>query len=130
MRSALMPITVEWDDEAQTVVRWDFVGRWNFDDVKAGLETSITLRKSIEGKSSVILNFERSESLPMGAVTEMMKSMAQMPDKREMVVIAGSGALLKNLVGIYLKVRRGQNDKIGLVDTLEQARAYIAQHKG
>jgi len=125
-----MPITVEWDDEAQTIVRWDFVGRWNFDDVKAALEKSVSLRKSIEGKSSVILNFERSESLPMGAVTQMIQGMAKMPDKREMVVIAGSSGLLKSLAAIYLKVRRGQNDKLGVVDTLEQARAFIVQNKG
>lgn len=121
-----MPIQVDWDNAEQNIVRWDFNGHWTWDDVKEALARSIALRQSVDYASSVILNFENSDSLPMGAVTQMMRGMAALPEKREMVVIAGTGTLLKSLVAIYLKVRRGSKDRVGLVETLKQAREYIA----
>ncbi|NDJ75458.1 MAG: hypothetical protein GYB65_04290 [Chloroflexi bacterium] len=42
-----MGLTVQWDNTEQTVVRWDFAGRWSSDDFIDAVQHTISLAEAV-----------------------------------------------------------------------------------
>ena len=124
-----MGIHIAWDDDEQSIVRWDFEGQWTADDIQTALAESIALRDSVAYRTAIILNLENSPGLPIGILPKMVTAMSAHPQQREAVVVAGGGALAQSIGRIYSTVRRNRNEPFVVVDTLDEARAFIQQFR-
>jgi hypothetical protein len=43
-----MPITVNWDNDAKTVIRYDFEGHWNWDEFRAAANEAFVFTRSVQ----------------------------------------------------------------------------------
>ena len=59
-----MPVTVEWDDAAHTIVRYTFAGDWEWEDFLALREQVDVMLDSVEQPVGVILHIPDLKALP------------------------------------------------------------------
>lgn len=59
-----MSITVSWDDDAQTILRWDFVGMWTWDELERELAATAQRMNDRPSPVSAICDLTCSGPLP------------------------------------------------------------------
>jgi hypothetical protein len=126
-----MPIRIAWDDDAETILRWDFEGAWDWDMVYTATQQSILMRRSsVSGADvSVILNMEQAAPLQTGALTHTRNALKLNPEGRDLVVIVGRSAYLQTLIVIFRNMNLALGEQVFSADTLDQARALIRERK-
>jgi hypothetical protein len=124
-----MTITVEWDNADKTIIRWDFVGIWEWQEVYAAAEMSGRLRNEVTHSVSVILNLEKATNMKQGALTHTKTVLSFNPDNRDLVIAAGPSAFLHSMVEIFRKMNVSMADKFLGVDSVKEARKVIAARR-
>lgn len=66
-----MAINVEWHNEAQTILKWDFIGRWNWRELNRALERTAHLLADHERLDAVIYDVSLSGLLPADIVPHL-----------------------------------------------------------
>jgi len=64
-----MPITVVWDNEAKTIIRWDYVGKWKWSEATYGFEDTIRMMHEVQHPVSLIHDLTQSAGIPGSALT-------------------------------------------------------------
>ena len=59
-----MPVSISWDDEAKTIIRWDYVGKWTWAEVERASEEALALMNSAAYPICLIHDFSHSAGLP------------------------------------------------------------------
>jgi hypothetical protein len=120
-------IRVEFDNPEQTIIRWDFKGRWMWDDWHEGASRALELRQMVIDTPVVpaIFNFKYSGPVPMGALPHI-RTAGELMDPRDYVVVANGSGFIRSLVDAFCTLNPSFRDKVMLADTLEEARALIA----
>jgi hypothetical protein len=120
-------IITEWDDDAKTIMRVTYQPGWTWNDLEGNLPLEEQMLDSVSHRVDVIADF-RDTRLPPGAISHLPK-IAQSPPyvhpNSGDVIMVGSPAFMKEVVGIYKRVY-GQAAKLTMVEDLDQARKWIA----
>lgn len=125
-----MPITVHWDDSAQTVVRWDLTGRWTWQEFAAAQEESDAMVISVAHLVDVIANLEQSPTLPENPLSHYRQAVARKPENRGLVVFAGAGTFVQAMGQIFNRVFGERiQDEIVFVATVEEARRFLDERR-
>ncbi len=124
-----MPVHVSWDDDAKTTVRWDYEGKWTWDEVAAALEQSNTMIRTTDHSVSIIHNLTASAGIPSGALTQAHRFTASQPENWDLTVVVGSGGFIDALVNVFGKVYRKLGEHYRAARTLDDARSIIARQK-
>ncbi|MCU0498631.1 MAG: hypothetical protein MUF87_14870 [Anaerolineae bacterium] len=120
-----MAIHVVWDNEEKTVVRWDFEGIWDWQEVYYAAGRSATMREAVDHAVSVILNLERATPLKSGALTHTKNALSFKPENRDLVVVVGQSHFVQSMVDIFRTMNPGYTDSFVGADTLNAARRLI-----
>ncbi len=124
-----MPVSIAWDDEAQTTVRYDYVGKWVWEEVYAVYDKANAMIASVPYPVSIIHNLAESEGSPSGALTHARRITMSIPENWDTSVVVGSGAFTESLLSIFSKVYRKLGDHYKTAHTLDEARAIISKHR-
>jgi hypothetical protein len=123
-----MRMTTQWDNEEKTILRVTYHPEWTWDDLEGNLPLEEKYLDSVDHRVDVIADF-RGTRLPLGAISRLPK-IAQSPPYTHRnsgkVVMVGSPAFMKEVVGIYKRVY-GQASRLTMVTNLEEARALLAE---
>jgi hypothetical protein len=127
-----MPIEVEWDNDQHDVIRWDFEGGWNWDDVHKATLESVELRKTVTSEQpvSVILNLEQFTPLSTDALRETRKALLLRPENRDLVVVVGRSIYTQAIVDIFRRRYIDLADQFIGVGSVSEARRLIREHQG
>jgi hypothetical protein len=122
-----MSIIVQWDNDEKTIVRQEYQGVWTWDDYFTALHESDELVASVEHCVDVIVNM-RPGILPKNgaAMSNARSAMRSGPPNRGLVVIV-TNPFIRALLNVFLKIDRQFAPMVAGVDSIEQARALIAQ---
>ncbi len=124
-----MPITLHWDDTEQTIIRWDFQGTWDWQEVYACTKRSTQMREEVEHPVSVILNMDKAGLLKPGALNHAKVALQFSPDNRDMVVVVGRSTFLQTMVEIFSKMNVSISDSFTGVESLAEARRIIGDRR-
>jgi hypothetical protein len=118
---------VEFDNPERTVIRWDFRGRWTWDDWYVNVQQVLALRFEVDGKPVVpiILNFRHSGPLPLGALPHARATVEHM-NLYDFVVVAHASGYVRSMIETFRLLNPSFQHRILMVDTLDEARALIA----
>ncbi|HSS95563.1 MAG TPA: hypothetical protein VLK33_00955 [Terriglobales bacterium] len=124
-----MSINVQWDNEEHTLVRWDFIGMWDWNDFLAAQKTSNDLISSVPHTVDIIGDVSRSPHVPPGAMARFRTYRRNDPENAGRVVLVGANIYIKTIVDIF----RGMFPKTGgnftFANSLEEARSTLtAKH--
>ena len=120
-------IRVEFDNPEQTIIRWDFRGRWTWDDWYVSVQRVMALRESVIDRPVVpaIINFKYSGALPLGALPHA-RATGEFMDPRDYVVIVHASGYMRSMIEAFRLLNPSFRHRILLADTLDDARALIA----
>jgi hypothetical protein len=69
-----MSIKVRWYNDDQTIIQYEFVGEWGWEEFEARYEDTLCLLDSVNHKVDFILDFQRNESFPEGFLDRLIEA--------------------------------------------------------
>lgn len=124
-----MPVRVVWDDDAQTIIRWDYEGKWTWVEVSTAFETVVRLMRSVDHTVCIIHDLSRSAGLPGAALTNARRFTAALPENWDISVVVGAGTFIESVLSVFSKVYQKLGARYRTARSLDEARALIAQHR-
>ncbi|MDX2074805.1 MAG: hypothetical protein SFZ02_00110 [bacterium] len=125
-----MKIRVNWDNADQTVICWHFEPDWQWEDFYMAAGISVSLRKNATHGKPISLILNTGDTAPQrgATLTHTQNALLIKPDGRDVIVLAGTNAFMQRMVLLF-KQLYGEMAEINLVNTLEEARALIAERR-
>ncbi|WP_119068239.1 hypothetical protein [Aggregatilinea lenta] len=123
-------INVSWDDAAQSILRWEFVGSWTWDEFDAALATTAHQLNAVDHPVTGICDFTHSGPLPLNGSAFSYAYRAREVTKPRVSAIAlvDTSTYLRSLLKVFCTLHRQQQNRYLLVDSLDEARALLALH--
>jgi hypothetical protein len=124
-----MPVLISWDDEAKTTLRYEYGGKWTWDEVDAATDQVVNFMRETSSPVSIIHDMTHSPGLPSGALTQAHRFTRDLPENWEISVVVGSGTFTEALLNIFSRVYKKLGEHYKTASTLDEARAIIAAQK-
>ena len=116
-----MSISVDWDNQQQTVVRWHFVGSYTWDELSAALQTSSALIRSVPYIVDVIIDLRSGSGLPENAFGLTRSYLRSSPSNTGLLIVVGGNLLVRSFIQMYQKLSSHSRQQFVLAPTVEQA---------
>jgi hypothetical protein len=128
-----MAITVNWDDEAKTIIRTTFEGRWTLEEFWQAVQAQYALMDEINYKANFISDFSNSSMLPSGALSHARRliNTKQHPHTGPVSVVVGANRFVEGFFGLFNRVYddTAQKHRILFAPTLEAGRTLLAERR-
>ncbi|MEO8609079.1 MAG: hypothetical protein ABI690_14410 [Chloroflexota bacterium] len=120
-----MSINVQWDNEEHTLVRWDFIETWDWNDFLAAQKTSNALISSVPHKVDIIGDVSRSAYMPPGSIARFRTYRRDDPANAGRVVLVGANTYVKTIVEIFRGMFPNTGGNFTFANSLEEARSEL-----
>lgn len=126
-----MTITVQWDDESQTIVRWVFEGKWTWDEYNQAMTESNQRVRGVEHAVDAIMDLTHSNMLPANVLSNTHAARDEIQPKNiRWIYIVSHQALLKALINIFTRLyERFGKGGLAMMDSLDAAYADIQKRR-
>lgn len=126
-----MAITVDWHDNARTIVQWIFPAHWTWADYDDAQAASNTLLAGADYTVDIIGDLTASSSLPPAALSAYKNTLRRSADNTGLIVLVGSSFFIKAMVSALKAVVPGTTPgtDFAFADTIEAAEALIRQRQ-
>ena len=121
-----MNIQVSWDNEDQTILRYDYRPGWTWEDFYEADKISHEMIANSVVTVHIIANFADGALPPMGALGRFKSAQENLPEG-SVVVVVGGGMFINTLVSTFSRIYRAISKNLMVAGSLEEARAKIAQ---
>jgi len=64
-----MGVQVQWDNEARTILRYDYQGRWKWEQVYEAVNEAYRMIETVPHPVAVMIDMTESAGIPPGALT-------------------------------------------------------------
>jgi hypothetical protein len=125
-----MPIHVQFDNEQRTIMRYEFIGRWTWQEYHQAIEQGYTLSKPIPYTVNLILDFSQGNTLPHNALSIFGTSMKTPPRDFDFAVVVSQSAFIQMVVKVFQRVYREMGNKLIYVQTIKEAREVAERRQG
>lgn len=120
-----MPISIHWDNEEKTTLRWDFEGRWTWIEFYEAIEEDYALREETDHKINSVIYLGNSSTIPSGAPSQFHRLAKWSHPRAGKTVIVGANRFVEILVQIFSTVQRDIGKRIVMAKSLEEARELL-----
>ena len=120
-----MGVSAVWDNEAHTIIRYIYEGKWTWDEWYIVADQVQEMLKSVDHQVAMIID-TRTSSLPPGAISRF-RTISSRSDKVHLVVMVGGNAFVAAIFRIVQKVVPPAGHHFTMASSLEEARAVIAK---
>jgi hypothetical protein len=122
-----MSITVSWDDDAQTILRWNFVGIWTWDEFEHELAATARRMEAVPYPVSAICDMTCSGPLPVtgSAISHMWQARQLAQEQLTTAIFVGSSAHVRAIIGLFCTIYRQRRDRYLFASSIEEARALL-----
>lgn len=124
-----MGIVVHWDDDQQTILRWDFEGAWNWDDFYTVQAEVNDLSSKAEHFIDVIANMQNTMMLPSGALSQFGRIAKASKERSGVTVVVGANRFIETMLNIFGRFQRDAARRILTASSLEEARTILLQRR-
>lgn len=123
-----MPVTVDWDDEARTIVRMNMIGSWTWEEAYAGADNGYAILDSVPYEVGVIIDFSQGAGLPPNAILNARNMIHRRHPRTGLTVFVGTNSMFTALWNIFSRVytllARKQNSVFA--SSVDEARQILA----
>ncbi len=125
-----MPVNFSWDNPEHTIVRYDFVGKWTWEELYATMYESWAEIDKLPYMVESISDFSKVNNVPPSAMTHLRSLSQNRPENTGTMVFVGANSYLTLMFQTFSKIfqttlRREMN--IQAAKTLEEARTILAR---
>lgn len=104
-----MPITVDWANTDQTILRFTISGDFTGEDVIGGISGYADLADQVDHEFYMLLDFTAATGSAIKALSRLPEVARALPTRRAAVILAvGSSQTIEMVTGIFSKVYGGK----------------------
>jgi hypothetical protein len=127
-----MPVKVIWDNDAKTIQRYVYEGRWTWDELYAALSEGQKMLDTVDHLVDGIVDLQGKSYVPSNALVHLkrvMELMSAHPNVSDITVFLRAEAFVKALTEMLRKLYPSSANQIqfNYASTLEDAHALIAE---
>jgi len=125
-----MPVQLDWENEAHTIVHMEFIGRWTWDEAYEGSKLGYTLLESVDHVVYVIIDMSRSTGVPLLALTHARNMIAKRHPRTGMTVFIGANELFLTLWRIFSTAypQAAHTQEFTFARDLDEAQQFFKAH--
>lgn len=120
-----MSIEVYWEDEEQTIVRYDFKGHWTWDEFYPVLEKALEMERAKPYRVDVILDMRKNEVVPANVLTHLKSIADHQPDNIGISVFVSENRFLLSLFSVGTRFYSRIGHYFRVVSSIEEAHQMI-----
>jgi len=124
-----MTITVRWADDAHTIIYYEYVGKWTWEEYYRAGDEAVALAQTGNQRVSVIGDFRKSAFLPDAALSGFRRSLQTTRLEFDIVVLMFGSEFMQRLLDIFSRLYNVQKIKILTAHSLEEAIDTINAHR-
>ena len=124
-----MAVTVEWFNAEQTIIRYEFVGRWSWEELHDAIEQVQTMIGGVGHRVDIVIDLTQNRGIPSGALAQMRGGTMRANDNWGMGVFIGTGTFIKALLHTFTRVYPKMGERYATADTLEDAHRLILEQR-
>lgn len=128
-----MPITTQWDNDEQTIIRMVFQGRWTWEDLQAARDESISLSiASSQQRICLIVDMRNTSIMPDGAIQQARTAFRNPlpPNNLNFTVVVGANMFIEMFYNLLKRVFQAQmSSTFAMSSSLEEARTIIERRR-
>jgi len=125
-----MPITVEWDDDAKTIIRWNYSGPWTISEFHRLRYQEQRLRAEVDHRIDCLIDVRAIHMLPK-SVSSLFKTLAfettEYHPETSLTVIVGANTVMRVWYEVFKHLYPEQARRYRFVAQLEDAYTTIAE---
>ncbi len=123
-----MPITVQWDNDQKTTIRYEFAGRWTWEQLFAANDERDAMMKTVDYRVDLIADLRNTMVVPPGAASQF-KRIAQARAGTGVTVVVGANRFMQIMLDVFKLVQRQSESALATAGSLEEARALLARRR-
>src|SRR5690349_1763749 len=90
-----MPVNIEWDNEAKTIIHMEYVGHWTWEELYAATAKSTVMLDEIDHKADFIHDWLQSGGVPSNAIVHTKNLIEKRHARVGIVIMVWNNSLLK-----------------------------------
>lgn len=122
-----MPVTVQWENESHTLIRYVYSGAWTWEEMYAAVEQVNAMLDTVDYKVFFITDMAGVTKNPPGMISHIRNAMQLRHPNSGSTVVITQNTFLVALYNILSSVLNSLRDDFRLVHTHEEAEAVIAE---
>jgi hypothetical protein len=122
-----VPITVDWDNPQQTIIRAVFNGKWDADDLHRMISDGRDMIKTVLHPVDCIFDFTHSTSSPTSALAIVQGLDVWRVQNERLVIIVNANGYIRTLCNIGRKLAPMTFEHLVFVDRLTDAYHAISK---
>jgi hypothetical protein len=120
-----MGITVAWDNERKTIIRYTYTGQWTWPEFYAAAEQQHCLQDEVKHRVDMIVDTLATSFIPDGLQWQFNRAISLSHPNTGITVIVSDRPLIKSVFYLFCKMYPTAADRYRLVETMEQAQAFL-----
>ncbi len=95
-----MSITVEWDNDEKTIIRYTYTNRWTWDEFYAAQAQQNRMQETVSRRVNVLVDARNIQTLPDDFLTHLKRVMTERHPQTGLTVIVSSSGFLRSLFNL------------------------------
>ncbi len=124
-----MSVNVYWEDHEHTLLRYDLVGKWDWNDLYAVLALGLRMEMRTIHRVDVLLDMRQSGAIGDGAIAHIRKIADKQPPNVGMMVVITPSKFLRALFQAAMRSYKNVGLYIRLASSETEARQLIAAER-
>lgn len=124
-----MGITIGWDNNEKTVIRFTFEDLWDWNDLHAARMTGHQMIDEVNRKVDFIADLTRSAFIPAGGLNNLRVLAQNVHPQSGVVAVVGISLYGRTLSEMYLRLFTHHHLQMFFTADIRSARALIAEHR-
>lgn len=123
-----MPITVVWDDDEHTILRWDQESDFSVEEFREAYRLSHEMVAEIPGNYDLIITGSGGK-MPVFPLSEMHRAFKNASPKQDLTLFVITDPIARGMIGMLQKMPMPIAKRIAFARSLEHARQIIADRR-
>lgn len=126
-----MNIAIDWDDEAQTIIRLTLTDDWRWEEFYEANTSILKLIRQSSRTIYILVDYTHANTVPMGGViTHTRNILSAYPENWALMIFVTQNLLVQRLMTIFQTTfRTGLGKKVRLASSFNDAYNTIAKHR-
>jgi hypothetical protein len=123
-----MAVSVAWDNDEQTILRYDVKGHWTWDEFTVAFKQGLAMVAAVTHRVDFMVNPLDQKSrgyLPPNTIYHVITMYRNSPPNKGLTVVIGGGSFFKTLNELNRRLYPRISARYLVVDSLEEARAAL-----
>lgn len=120
-----MPIHVSWDNEHRTVIRYEFLNPWTWQDLSAAIDRVDEMIRDVPYTVHFIADMTRGDTLPDKFLTHISALSRKVRGRDGLIAVVNTNTFAQAVYGIFTRLNNNVMSRVVFTPSLQAARAHL-----